>query len=131
MPVDHGCVTEHRDVYNGAVRAHDHKKTHQLNSGATMGFVQIIKMVTSDFDGIEAAHEKWLAATEGERTVSRELVCQNRDQPGEYWVIVEFPSHEAADRNNDLAATAEISQTMGALSDGGMEFINLDVLRQD
>ena len=101
------------------------------STGGTMGFVQIIKMVTSDFDGLEAAHEKWLAATEGRRTVTRELVCQNRDKPGEYWIIVEFPSHEDALRNNDLPATAEIALEMGTLANEAMEFINLDVIRQD
>jgi hypothetical protein len=95
-----------------------------------MGFVQIIKMTTDDYDGVDAAHEKWLAATEGERTVTRELVCEDRDNPGTYWVIVEFPSYEAAMKNNDLAATATISQEMGALA-SSMEFINLDVKRQD
>ena len=96
-----------------------------------MSFVQIIKMSTSKFDEVEAAHEDWLKETEGQRTVSRELVCQNRDKSGEYWIIVEFPSYEDATRNNDLPATARIAERMMALSDGQPEFMNLDVIRQD
>ena len=96
-----------------------------------MGFVQIIKMSASDFAGVEAAHEEWLRATEGQRTVTREVICENRDKPGEYWVLVEFASYEDAMRNNDLPATAKIAGQMAELSGGHMEFFNLDVRRSD
>ena len=96
-----------------------------------MGFVQIIKMTTSKFDDLEAAHKEWLKETEGQRTVTRELICENRERSGEYWIIVEFPSYEEAMRNNDLPATARISEQMMALCDGQPEFVNLNLLRQD
>jgi hypothetical protein len=96
-----------------------------------MGFVQIIKATTSKMAEMEAAHEEWLKATEGQRTVTRELICENRDKPGEYWIIVEFPSYEDAMKNNDLPATQTIAEKMTALVDGPPEFINLDVTRQD
>lgn len=96
-----------------------------------MQFAQVIKIRTSRFDEVEAAHEQWLRATAGTRTATRELVCENRDVPGEYWVIVEFPSWDDALRNNDLPATAEISQAIGALAEGPVEFVNLDVRRVD
>jgi hypothetical protein len=96
-----------------------------------MGFVQVIKMKTTKFDEVEAAHEAWLKETDGQRTVSRELVCENRDSSGEYWIIVEFPSYEDAMRNNDLPATARISEKMMALCDGLPEFVNLNLIRQD
>jgi hypothetical protein len=96
-----------------------------------MGFVQIIKATSSKFDELEAAHEEWLKDTEGQRTVTRELVCENSDKPGEYWIVVEFPSHEAAMRNNELPATSRIAQRMAELCDGEPEFLNLNLLRQD
>ncbi len=96
-----------------------------------MGFVQIIKMSTADYAGLEAAHEEWLRDTEGQRTVTRDIICENRDKPGEYWVIVEFPSYEDAMRNNALPATAKIAEQMAALSGGQLEFFNLDLHRQD
>ena len=96
-----------------------------------MGFVQIIKLTTSKFDELEAAHEEWLKESDGQRTVSRELVCENRDNRGEYWILVEFPSYEDAMRNNDLPATSRISERMAALCDGRPEFVNLNVIRQD
>jgi hypothetical protein len=94
-----------------------------------VGFVQIIKLTSSKFEELEAANKEWERATEGQRTVAREIVCENRDKSGEYWIIVEFPSYEAAMRNNDLPATAEIAEKMMSLCDGPPEFLNLDVIR--
>ena len=96
-----------------------------------MGFVQIIKATTSKMAEMEAAHEEWLTATDGQRTVSREMICENRDKPGEYWMIVEFPSYEDAMTNNDLPATQVIAEKMASLVDGPPEFVNLDLVRQD
>ena len=96
-----------------------------------MRFVQIMKVTTSKMAEMEAAHEEWLKATEGQRTVTRELICENREKPGEYWLVVEFPSYEDAMKNNDLPATSAIAEKMAALVDAPPEFLNLDVIRQD
>jgi len=96
-----------------------------------MGFVQIIKVSTSKYADLDAAHDEWLQATEGQRTVSREMICENRDKPGEYWIIVEFPSYDDAMRNSDLPATNRIAEQMAKLCDGAPEFANLDVRRRD
>jgi quinol monooxygenase YgiN len=96
-----------------------------------MGFVQIIRASTSRIEELEAAHDDWRRATEGERTTTRELTCVNRDVPGEYWIVVEFPDHDAAMRNNELPATKAIAEKMWALCDRPPEFIDLDVRRLD
>lgn len=96
-----------------------------------MGFVQIIKLSSDRFDDLEAAHDEWRAATEGQRTVVREMVCEDRDKPGDYWMIVEFPDEAAAARNNDLEATGRIAERLSALATSGPEFINLDLRRVD
>ena len=96
-----------------------------------MGFVQIIKLRSDRFDDLEAAHDECRAATEGQRTVVREMVCEDRDNPGEYWMIVEFPDADAAARNNDLEATGRIAQRLAELASSGPEFVNLDLLRVD
>ena len=96
-----------------------------------MGFVQIIKLRSDRFEDLEAAHDEWRAATEGQRTVVREMVCENRDDPGEYWMVVEFPDADAAARNNDLDATGRIAQRLAELATSGPEFVNLDLLRVD
>ena len=96
-----------------------------------MKFLQIMKVSTSRFSEMEAAHEEWLKATEGQRTVTREVISENRDKPGEYWIIVEFPSYEDAMRNNNLPATAQIAEKMAVLCETPTEFLNLNVLRID
>lgn len=93
-----------------------------------MGFVQIIEFRTSQPDELKALGDQWLAATEGKRTMQRELVCADRDDPGHYVEIVEFESYEAAMRNSELPETTEIAGKMAALCDGPMRFLNLDVV---
>lgn len=96
-----------------------------------MGFVQILEIKTSDYGELEALHEKWLADTEGRRTVVSERICRDRDQPDTYVVIVEFPSYEEAMTNNDLPETATISAGIAALADQPPTFRNLDLIRSD
>lgn len=102
--------------------------TSTLSKGPTMGFVQIIEVTTSNYDQLEALHEQWLADTEGTRTVVSETMCRDRDKPDTYVLIVEFPSVEAAEANNELAATKKIAETIAALSDKPPVFRNLDLL---
>jgi quinol monooxygenase YgiN len=99
--------------------------------GDAMKFIQLMKVTTTRFDDLEAAHEEWLKATEGQRTVTSEFVCRNRENPDEYWIMVEFPDHEAAMRNNELPATEKIAAKMAALVDRPTEFLNLDLIRAD
>ena len=96
-----------------------------------MGFVQIIEITTSRFDEVEALHEAWLADTEGERTTVSETICRDRDRPDTYLVIVEFPSHEAAMRNNELPATEKIAAGITELADRPPTFRDLDLVRHD
>jgi hypothetical protein len=44
--------------------------------------------------------------------------------------MIEFPSYEAAMRNNDLPETQQISEEMMKLADGDATFRNLDVIEQ-
>jgi hypothetical protein len=95
-----------------------------------MTFVQIIEMNTTHFDEVEKLHERWLTATEGQRTVQSERICRDRDNPDRYVIIVEFPSFEDAMKNNDLPATGEIAAGMAKLA-SDVSFRNLDVVRTD
>ncbi|MGH9041032.1 MAG: hypothetical protein ACRDZ3_12455, partial [Acidimicrobiia bacterium] len=70
-----------------------------------MGFVQMIEFRTSRPDEVEVLGEKWKEETEGNRTVIREVVCTDRDDPGRYLLIVEFDSYEAAMQNSALPET--------------------------
>jgi quinol monooxygenase YgiN len=93
-----------------------------------MKFVQIIELQTSRSDDMEAIEQEWLRATEGKRTLLRELRTQDRDRPGTYLLIAEFPSYDAAMRNNELPETQRIAEQMRKLADGEPTFRNLDVL---
>lgn len=96
-----------------------------------MGFIQIIELKASSFDELEALHDRWLADTEGVRTVLSERVCEDRDNPGTYVMIVEFPSYEAAMVNGDLPATNRIAEGLAALAEGTLLFRNLNLIRSD
>jgi len=96
-----------------------------------VGYFQLIEIRTDDFDAFERLHEQWLADTEGERAVVQEWILRDRDRPDTYLVMVEFPSVEAAARNNDLPATSRIAAGMAELAAAPPTFRNLDLVRKD
>src|SRR5215471_13639529 len=92
-----------------------------------MAFIQIIEIKTSKQDEIMALADKWQAATEGQRKAQRVTITADRDRPGTYLQIVEFPSHEEAMANSALPATSEFAGQLAALCDEPPSFRNLDV----
>jgi hypothetical protein len=96
-----------------------------------MTYVQIIEYRTSRFAEVEKLLEEWRTATEGQRTTTRSITGRDREQADTYVTVVEFPSFEAATRNNDLPATAHFAEQMAKLCDDGTTFTNLDVLRDE
>jgi quinol monooxygenase YgiN len=95
------------------------------------GFVQIIQYKTSKFGDMMKVADKFREQTAGQRTVARVMVCRDRDNAGQFMTIAEFPSYEAAMKNNDLPATQELSGQMMKLADGPPTFYNLDLERVD
>ncbi len=95
-----------------------------------MKFVQIIEFQTARLDEMMALDTKWREQTEGKRTATAMTVTQDRDRPGTCLWIIEFPSYEAAMRNNDLPETQQISEEMMKLANGAPTFRNLDVVEQ-
>ena len=92
-----------------------------------MPFIQIIEFTTKKPDEIEQLVEEWRTATEGKLTAQRGTLTEDRDRPGTYVQIVEFPSFEDAMANSSLPETAALSERMAALCDGQARFVNLDV----
>lgn len=147
MPSDSGCtltiVGEEDEVLEAAaqhaVAVHDHADGEELRTAIRANlkpdgagrYVQIIEMQTDRFDELEQLHEQWRADTVGERTATQEWVCRDRDRDDTYLVIVEFPSVEAAQVNNDLPATSRIAEGIAKLAQGEPTFRNLDVVRHD
>ena len=93
-----------------------------------MKFVQIIEMKTKKIDEIQKLATEYDMATKGRATDTRALVCKDRDNADRYFVIVEFPSWEDAQKNNDLPETQQFAEKQMALVDGPPTFYNLDVI---
>ena len=95
------------------------------------GFIQIIEYSTDRPNEVDALMDEWVAATEGKRTVTHDLHTRDRDRPGTYVDIVEFPSYEQAMRNSSLPETQRVAAKMRELCDSDPRFLNLDVLRDE
>ena len=93
-----------------------------------MGFIQIMEFTTSRLDELEALDKEWMEATEGQRTIVRDIRCADRDNPGRYFGIIEFESYESAMANSNLPATSALAPKFEALCDGPVKFYNLDVI---
>ncbi len=94
-----------------------------------MPFVQVIEFQTDRVDEFDAAVEKWLSASAGWRTAARSLRTKDRDRPGTYVQIVEFPSYEAAMENSQHPETGELADRLASLCSAPPTFRNLDVER--
>ncbi len=93
-----------------------------------MAFIQIMQFQTTRIDDIRTAVEEWERSTEGKRTVQRSIMCEDRDKPSTYSVIVFFASAEEAERNSALPETGALAAKVGSLCDGPLAFVNLDVV---
>ncbi len=93
-----------------------------------MAFIQVIELVTTRPEEVEALIAEWRTNTAGRRTAERGTFTQDREQPNHYVQIVEFPSHEDAMANSDLPETAAFAERLRQLCDEPMTFRNLDVL---
>ena len=92
-----------------------------------MGFVQIMDFHASDIDGLQKANDEWRAATEGKRTLRREIVARDRNDPSHYVVLAFFDSYESAMENSALPETQASAEQFGALTEN-MVFVDLDVI---
>lgn len=96
-----------------------------------MGFIQIIDFQTDDLEPIMQSHEKWLAATEGKRTIRRDIVARDRNDPNHYVVIAFFDSYESAMENSALPGTQASAEEFAAAATGAMTFLDLDIVLDD
>ena len=58
----------------------------------------------------------------------RRILCEDRENPGRYFNVVFFDSHEGRDENSALPETDSFSKRMMSLADGPPTFYNLDVV---
>ena len=93
-----------------------------------MAFVQIIEYQTSKAAEMQAVSDEWEKATEGKRKAGSTRLCQDRDNPGRYVLLVFFDSYEDAMKNSALPETDSLSKKMMSFADGPPTFYNLDVV---
>lgn len=93
-----------------------------------MGFVQLIEFTTDNIDEVRAVGKEWEAATTGKRGARRRILAEDRDRPGTYVMVVEFPSYEEAMANSNLPETQEFSGRMMKAAGGEAQFRNLDTV---
>jgi quinol monooxygenase YgiN len=96
-----------------------------------MRFIQFIEFETSDIAAFRAEVKKWETDSAEWRTATRATLSADRDRPGNYVQIVEFPSYEAAMANSNDPRTAEFAARLAKMTNGAPGFRNLDVLQID
>ncbi|AUH41297.1 hypothetical protein [Streptomyces sp. CMB-StM0423] len=93
-----------------------------------MTFVQLIEYESDNPEELGRAMDEWMAATEGKRTMSREIHARDRESSRHFVDIVEFPSYEQAMVNNDLPETQRIAGRLRELCTSEPRFVDLDVV---
>lgn len=98
--------------------------------GAVSGpgaFVQIFEFNTdriAEYDGIQDRFAETIGTA---RTTRWSILAADRDRPGRYLAVVEFPGYPDAMANSGHRATATFLAELRAICDGEPEFRNLDV----
>lgn len=91
-------------------------------------FVQLIEYRTDRPEEMAAIVSRWTEAIGAERTARWYVTTADRDQPGRFVQLVEFPSYEAAMENSSHLATSEFARELKALAGDTVGFQNLDVV---
>ena len=90
------------------------------------GFVQIIEFKTSRFDELQKLADDY-DLNAGDNTARRVNICEDRDNPGTFYNIVEFDSYESAMKNSQRPEVGQFAEQMQKLCDGPPKFRNLDI----
>lgn len=97
--------------------------------GTNIQFIQFIEFQTEDVDAFVTEVDRWEKESTEWRTATRATLCADRENPGCYVQIVEFPSYEAAMENSNDPRTSEFATRMGALTGASRKFRNYDVVK--
>jgi quinol monooxygenase YgiN len=91
------------------------------------GFIQFIEFEATDIDAVAATLERFRDENPGALTASASTITEDRDRPGTYISIVEFPSYEKAMEQQSNPATSAFSASLAEVMSGAPRFRNLDV----
>ncbi len=92
-----------------------------------MKFVQLVEFSTSRVDELRELSQD-VPQIAGTRV--KGMVCGDRDNPGRFVIVAEFPSYEEAMENSQRPETTEFAARMAELCDGPPTFRNLDVIEE-
>jgi hypothetical protein len=95
-----------------------------------MSFVQIIDFKTKQMDEVRAIGDEWEKSTEGKRTLRRQIVARDRNDPDRVLIFAFFDSYESAMENSALPETDELSGRMAKLMSAPPVFHDLDVIEE-
>ena len=90
-------------------------------------FMQLIEYQTEHPEKMDALIAHWITAIGAQRTARWYITAADRDRPGHFVQLVEFPSHAAAMTNSDHPATAEFAQGLRQICGDDITFRNFDV----
>jgi hypothetical protein len=96
-----------------------------------MKFAQIIEFTTGRIDEFNAMLDEWMARSGGHRIPHRAVLRRDRDARDRYLLMVEFASWEQGMENSRRPQTGEFAAFLAGISDGGLRFRNLDVVREE
>ena len=91
------------------------------------GFIQLIEYETNDIEAVEKALLKFRDEHPGVMTFTASRITEDRDKPGTYISIVEFPSYEEAMKQSNHPALSEFVHSVGPELMANRRFRNLDV----
>jgi hypothetical protein len=91
------------------------------------GFIQFIEFEATDIDAVAATLERFRDENPGALTASASTITEDRDRPGTYISIVEFPSYEKAMEQQSNPASSAFSASLAEVMSGAPRFRNLDV----
>jgi hypothetical protein len=95
-------------------------------------FLQIAEIRMDDPDTalrtLEETEDAWRAATVGRRTALVERLYVDRDRPGIYFAVNEFPSYDQAMENSSLPETSDLAAAAGEIVDEVVSYRNLDLV---
>lgn len=93
-----------------------------------MSFVQIIECRTKQFDEVRGIGDEWEKATAGKRTLRRQIVARDRNDPDRALILAFFDSYDSAMENSKLPETQALSAKMAGFMTAAPVFYDLDVI---
>ena len=96
-----------------------------------MAFVQIMEIESSKYDALADLDRQWRVATEGRRTLRREVVARDRSNPDRYVVFAFFDSYESAMENSQPPRDARVLGSLRRVHRPTVTFRDFDIIEDN